>query len=151
MMKETWETPRIAVEKFAPNEYVSSCLTVKLECAIPGTSPYAVDDGTSRVTGNDGLWHGSCGDDSEPFVISAGKGYETRNGHVDYNRIISNVQFGNQVSGSNYSPNYPVFGSSVDSTGTYFATWDSTDGSGIYKHYGRAIVTRIDNEHPNHS
>ena len=24
MMKETWETPRIAVEKFAPNEYVSS-------------------------------------------------------------------------------------------------------------------------------
>lgn len=33
-MKKKWETPRMYIEEFVPNEYVSSCLY--LECAIPG-------------------------------------------------------------------------------------------------------------------
>lgn len=150
-MKETWETPRIAVEKFAPNEYVSSCLTVTLTCALPGSSKNQVGDGDSTVTDDNGMWHGLCGDPSVSFISDSGSGYETSNGKIDLNRKISNIRYGDIVTSNNYKPNMPTYGSTVRSTGTYFATWDSTDGAGIYHHYGSANVTYIDNSHPNHS
>ncbi len=149
MMKETWETPRIAVEKFAPNEYVSSCLTVTLQCAIPGASPYAVDDGLDAR--ND---HGICGADSTSFVSdSTGAGFETVDGVIERRRPISNVSFG-AANPTSYRLDMTTYGSSVSGPGTYFAKWTSTDNvnhTGSYTHYGRAIVTNIDNSHPNHS
>ena len=32
-MKKKWETPRMMIQEFAPNEYVAACYT--LVCAIP--------------------------------------------------------------------------------------------------------------------
>lgn len=153
-MKETWEMPRIAVEKFAPNEYVSSCLTVQLECAIPGTSDSRVDDGTSARRDSYGMLHGLCGNNSTSFVSdSTGEGFETIGGVVQRNRPISGVSFG-AANPSSYSAGQPTYGSSVSGPGTYYATWTSYDGAnntGFYNHYGRAIVENIDNERPNHS
>jgi hypothetical protein len=153
-MKETWEMPRIAVEKFAPNEYVSSCLTVKLECAIPGASDSQVDDGTRTRRDSYGMLHGLCGNDSTSFVSgSTGEGFETIGGVVQRDRPISNVSFG-AANPSSYSAGQPTYGSYVSGPGTYYATWTSYDGAnktGTYSHYGRAIVTNIDNARPNHS
>lgn len=154
MMKETWETPRIAVEKFAPNEYVSSCLTVQLECAIPGASDSQVDDGTSAVRDRSGMLHGLCGNNSTSFVSgSTGEGFETIGGVVQRDRPISGVSFG-AADPASYSAGQATYGSSVSAPGTYYATWTSYDGAnktGTYHHYGRAIVSQIDSSHPNHS
>ena len=35
-MKEKWETPRIVVEKFAPNDYISACYEVT--CITPNSN-----------------------------------------------------------------------------------------------------------------
>lgn len=153
-MKEKWEAPRIAVETFASNEYVSSCLTVQLTCAIPGRSTSLVGDGTSAVSDSFGMSHGLCGNSSTSFVSdSTGNGYETIAGVVQRNRPISNVKFGDP-NPRTYSADMPAPNQTVGATGTYFATWDSTDGAqhtGTYHHYGCAVVSDIDSQHPNRS
>jgi len=122
---------------------------VTLQCAIPGASPYAVDDGTSARDD-----HGICGADSTSFVSdSTGAGFETIGGVIQRNRPIDNVRFG-AANPTEYRPNMSAGSSTVSGTGTYFATWTSYDNAnhtGAYNHYGRAIVTNIDNAHPNRS
>lgn len=38
-MKEMWEAPRILVEEFAPNEYVSVCYSLKCQVGLKGFTP----------------------------------------------------------------------------------------------------------------
>ena len=38
--------PMMESEVFTPNEYVAACVTGTIQCAIPGRSPYRVNDGT---------------------------------------------------------------------------------------------------------
>ena len=47
-MKEKWETPRIVVEKFAPNDYISSCYQVT--CITPNGNAlgYVYEDTNSN-------------------------------------------------------------------------------------------------------
>ena len=156
-MKKTWVRPKGSIENFVPNEYINSCMEIKLECAIPGKSAYYVNDGTIARTDSDGLDHGICGNWSTTFISSSSaSGYETENGKVAYNRPISNVTLGGTIANltsSTYFDDSLNGSTSLDSatTGTYYATWQSTDGHNTYTHYGVATVTAIDSTRPNHS
>lgn len=139
-MKKRWETPRTAVQKFEPNEYVAACYT--LVCAIPGGSATDIGDGTSTRYFNgtegpfgrryttwdgqrvmaDGLAHGNCGNESTSYDVDHSIGYEHNNDGTVKNAVISNVHIGSQASGN-----------------TYFATWNSDNGT-LYTHYGFAIM-----------
>lgn len=156
-MKKTWVRPKGSIENFVPNEYINSCMEIKLECAIPGNSAYYINDGTDAQKDAKGMDHGICGDWSTTFISSSSaKGYETVNGKVAYNRPIFNVTLGGTISNltSGTYFNGDLKGStSLDSatTGNYYATWQSSDGKGTYTHYGVATVTAIDSSRPNHS
>ena len=153
-MKRTYETPVAYVEEFMPNEYVSACVTGTIQCAIPGRSAYAVNDGTSSRTNNwqlynswnwdwpgdhlsaDGMPHGICGEaTSITFSDSdgSGSGYEMNHGVLDTSRPIYNIR------GYNLA------------TGTYNVYWQSNNGSEEYNHYGTLTISNIDNSRPNHS
>jgi len=156
-MKKTWIRPKSLIENFVQNEYISSCMEISLQCAIPGNHTDRVADGTVARWGSDGLQHGICGNESTSFIASAfASGYETVNGKADKTRPISNVQLGRPISNLN---RYTTFSSTLigstplesATTGNYYAVWDSTDGAGTYNHYGLAKVTTVDNTHPNHS
>lgn len=156
-MKKTWVRPKGSIENFVPNEYINSCMEIKLECAIPGKSANHVYDGIDTRTDSEGLDHGICGNWSTTFISSSSSsGYETVNGKVDYNRPIFNVTLGGTI--DNLTSRTYFDGSrngytSLDSAGkgTYYATWQSSDGSNTYTHYGVATVTVIDSSRPNHS
>ena len=142
-MKKKWETPRMMIQEFAPNEYVAACYT--LVCAIPGSSPTEIGDGTStrwftdspngrttpfvRSTNWDGTWvwadglaHGNCGNESTSYDVDYNIGYEHNNDGTVKNAVISNVHIGSQASGNRY-----------------YATWNSDNGT-MYTHYGFAIM-----------
>lgn len=70
-MKKTWVRPKGSIENFVPNEYINSCMEIKLECAIPGKSPYYVNDGITARKDSDRLDHGICGNWSTTFVSSS--------------------------------------------------------------------------------
>lgn len=139
-MKKAWETPRIVIQKFEPNEYVAACYT--LVCAIPGWSATEIGDGTttrwftkSRTWDGsyvqaDGLAHGNCGNESTSYDVDNSIGYEHNNDGTVKNAVISNVNIGSHVSGN-----------------TYYATWQSNNGT-LYTHYGYAL---LDANKPNHS
>ncbi len=140
IMKKAWETPRIVIQKFEPNEYVAACYT--LVCAIPGWSATEIGDGTttrwftkSRTWDGsyvqaDGLAHGNCGNESTSYDVDNSIGYEHNNDGTVKNAVISNVNIGSHVSGN-----------------TYYATWQSNNGT-LYTHYGYAL---LDANKPNHS
>ena len=153
-MKLEWKNPEIMVEKFQANEYVAACVTGTIQCAIPGNSPYAINDGTGSRNNNsnlyqwnrwdwpgahlppDGLDHGICGESTSiTFSDSdgSGSGFEMNHGVLDRTRPIYNID-----------------GYSL-STGSYNVTWQSNNGSRQYNHYGILTITNIDNSRPNHS
>lgn len=149
-MKRVYETPMLYAEKFAPNEYVSACVQGMIQCAIPGRSPYAVEDGTTTRNYNrgdvnrnlwqgptltyDGLDHGLCGTAAPiSFSDSTGSGYEINHGSIDRNRPIYNIE------------GYTL------AEGSYNVTWNSNSGGPAYNHYGVLTITNIDNSRPNHS
>lgn len=139
IMKKAWETPRIVIQKFEPNEYVAACYT--LVCAIPGWSATEIGDGTttrwftkSRTWDGsyvqaDGLAHGNCGNESTSYDVDHNVGYEHNNDGTVKNAVISNVHIGSNVFGNRY-----------------YATWNSDNGT-MYTHYGFALM----DENPNHS
>lgn len=153
-MKLEWKNPEIMVEKFQANEYVAACVTGTIQCAIPGNSAYAINDGTSSRLNNrnlylpwnwnwsgnhlsaDGKEHGICGE-STAITFSdsngSGSGYEMNHGVLDTSRPIYNI--------SGYSL----------SQGDYNVTWQSNNGYEEYNHYGVLKITNIDNSRPNHS
>lgn len=59
--------------------------------------------------------------------------------------------------GNKIQKNRPIYGikNYTPEVGEYYGViWSSDDGdkhSGTYTHYGRLIITNIDNNHPNHS
>lgn len=151
MEKKIWSRPFALLEKFDVTEYVAACYdyTVQLECAIPGASSSAVQDGTTARHD-----HGICANVAT-FDVSGNKGYEVTNGQINTLRPISNIVIGAATdSTSGFSTNIGTNTSMAN--GYYMATWTSTDlenGTGSYQHYGRAYVTgaiQIEGR-PNHS
>lgn len=150
-MKRAYETPMAWAEEFAPNEYVSACITGTIQCAYPGNGLPAKWGGTNGKTdefddynGQESGWykdsygmlHGICGNDAKiSFNGDTASGYEYVNGKPAANRPISNIR--------GYEPK----------VGTYYnVTWTSqVDNSDVYHHIGRLVITNIDNAHPNHS
>ena len=151
-MKLNWRNPEIMIEKFQANEYVAACVTGTIQCAIPGSSAYTVNDGTSSRTNDwriyrnfqwdgghllaDNLPHGICGEaTSITFSDSdgSGSGYEMNHGVLDTTRPIYNIQ-----------------GYTLEQ-GSYNVYWQSNNGSEEYNHYGVLTITNIDNSRPNHS
>lgn len=151
-MKKVWEEPKVDVQIFVPNEYVAACVTGTIQCAIPGNSPYEVNDGigtrnyswgnvdNSRWNGPtldyDGQDHGICGEAAAiTFSDSdgSGSGYEMNHGVLDRSRPIYNIT------------GYTL------AEGTYDVTWNSNSGGPTYNHYGVLTITNIDNSKPNHS
>lgn len=134
-MKKKWETPRMYIEEFAPNEYVSVCLY--LECAIPGDSPYECYDGQipKRIFNFDiGSWggieispdgqeHYRCGlRTTSTYDAERNKGFWWTDGKIDRSVTVSDVHI-NSKDGRNY------------------VTWKTTDQNGVvYQHYGYGYV-----------
>lgn len=143
-MKKKWEEPRILVQQFAPNEYVSACVTGTIQCMYPGngqSNGQAIyDDYNGDSTGNyedgEGLLHGICGYETPvSFNGNTASGYESINGVVQMDRFIYNIQ------GYDQRP------------GTYDVIWTSkhTSTGTPYHHKGRLTITSIDSDRPNHS
>lgn len=165
-MKKIYGRPSARAEAFATNETVSACLTVTLTCAIPGhkyvgdwpfesdNGAHYIGDGTATRT-YDGVDHGLCGNPSTSFINDVtSSGYETINNVAQHNRPIKNVLFGGSASNDSYVAYQNGISKTVSAPGTYFASWDSTDGAqntGTYHHYGIANVTYINTSHPNNS
>lgn len=164
-MKLQWETPRIEVEAFEANEYVSSCVTANsgaLYCAIPGYSFNYVQDGLTAKYGPDGHLHGqTCATNCSISDLANGVAMENgANGHV-----ISNIQVGSQVNGLttqiyNSQDGFVLgtFDPSVvtDADATYYfkATWTSYDDAKLrYDHFGIAALVGawLDAGNPNRS
>lgn len=152
--RKCYERPMMFVQNFVPNEYVAACVTGTIQCAIPGSSPYQCNDGTSAknfdwwvyrgldqnwngpTIQSDGLDHGICGETTSiTFSDSdgSGSGFEMNHGVLDRSRPIYNIS------------GYDL------STGTYSVTWKSNNGYSEYNHYGILTIENIDNTHPNHS
>lgn len=139
-MKKKWETPRMYIEEFAPNEYVSSCLY--LECAIPGQDPFKGNDGQipKRVFDFEiGLWgeiagirpdyqeHYRCGGrGTTTYCTETNRGFWWTDGKIDRSVTVSDFQMG----GTNPADwNKPC------------AAWKTTDQNGnVYQHYGYAFA-----------
>lgn len=60
-MKKEYVTPTMVGERFSADEYVAACVTGTIQCAYPGASPNAQDDGTATFKDNEGKWRGSYG------------------------------------------------------------------------------------------
>lgn len=134
-MKKEYVTPTMVGERFSADEYVAACVTGTIQCAYPGASPNAQDDGTATFKDNEGKWHGSCGENAPiSFDGGTGRGYEMRNGKIDYNRPI-----------------YDITGYKLVPDSYTNVSWTSTDGNLFYHHKGRLIITNIDDNRPNHS
>lgn len=134
-MKKEYVTPTMVGERFSADEYVAACVTGTIQCAYPGDSPNAQDDGTATFKDSEGKWHGSCGENALiSFDSGTGRGYEMRNGKIDYNRPI-----------------YDITGYKLVPDRYTNVLWTSTDGNLIYHHKGRLIITNIDDNRPNHS
>lgn len=144
-MKRTYETPMALAEEFAPNEYVSACVTGTIQCAYPGNGrtngqTNVFDDYNGRQSGwykdSYDMLHGICGNNATiSFNGETGSGYEFVNGRPASNRPIYNIE-GYQLEEGTY----------------YNVTWNSkVDNSNEYHHVGRLIITNIDNDHPNRS
>lgn len=143
-MKKKWEEPRILVQQFIPNEYVSACVTGTIQCMYPGngyTNGDAVyDDYNGEESGyykdREGLYHGLCGYETPvSFNGDTARGYESINGVVQTDRFIYNIEGYDQLAG------------------VYTVTWTSqhTSTGTPYHHKGRLTITNIDSDHPNHS
>lgn len=132
-MKKKWETPRMYIEEFAPNEYVSNCLY--LACAIPGDSPYKDYDGQipTRIfnyeidswggikINPDNQEHYICGvRGATTYCTETNRGFWWKDGEIDRSVIVSDFQAsdsGNRV------------------------VWKTTDQNGnVYQHYGFAYA-----------
>lgn len=146
--------PMMESEVFTPNEYVAACVTGTIQCAIPGRSPYRVNDGTDSRNFSrniylglgfswdgpriryDGRDHGICGESTTINFSDSngtGSGYEMNHGVLDTSRPIYNIS------------GYDL------AEGTYNVTWQSNNGSQEYNHYGTLNIVNIDDSRPNHS
>lgn len=143
-MKKKWEEPRILVQQFAPNEYVSACVTGTIQCMYPGNGRTNGQEVYDDYNGKQDGWfldgenhlHGLCGNDAAiSFNGDTASGYEFSGGVAQMNRPIYDI--------SGYS----------QAVGTYTVTWTSmeTDSGTEYHHKGRLVITNIDSDHPNHS
>lgn len=142
-MKKVWEAPKIEIQRFQANEYVSACIQGRLQCKYPGNGhtngQNIYDDYNGEESGwymdDYHMWHGICGYDTAiSFNGDTASGYESINGVVQTNRVISNIQGYEQKEG------------------TYNVTWQSqVDNSDIYHHIGRLIITLVDPTRANHS
>lgn len=135
-MKRKWEEPKFLIQEFEADEYVAACVVGTIACAIPGASPYEVNDGTGKRT-VDNKDHGYCGNWANiSFNGDTGSGYEVVNGQSVSTRPIYNITGYEQSPGS-----YPV----------RWNSFDYQDGTGEYTHTGVLNVTLIDSSRPNHS
>lgn len=146
--------PMMESEVFTANEYVAACVTGTIQCAIPGKSAYAVNDGTGARTFSksiynnafgrwngdipsfDGKDHGICGESTTINFSDSngtGSGYEMNHGVLDTSRPIYNIS------------GYDL------AEGTYNVTWQSSNGFQEYNHYGTLNIVNIDDSRPNHS
>ena len=144
-MKKRWVEPRIAVQQFVADEYVSACITGTIQCVYPGTMHNKGDNGiyddyngaeSGWYTDSEGKLHGICGYNATiSFNGDTASGFESVGGVTDRSRPIYNITGYNQ------------------SVGTYYVTWTSKDTAANmeYSHKGRLNVTNVDSSRPNHS
>jgi hypothetical protein len=141
-MKEKWIEPKVLVQKFVANEYVSACVVGTVQCIYPN-DPEIYDSwhmGQRKYKEErTGYEHGICGNVAYvTFNESTGSGYEANAQGVPYpNRVISIPPC-----------DYPV-------KEGYYLQWTSKDNDDplklVYTHYGRLKVQYTDKDCPNHS
>lgn len=149
MEKKTYSRPVLEVEEFVANSYCASCITgVRMQCAIPGTSRYFVNDGTSARDN-----HGICANPVD-VNIDLGTGMEISDNPDAPAHAFNNFQLGEVARNgeSTYISGYNNIGTANYDTGWHKARWISKDdGGNTYYHYGLVNVTYIDPRHPYHS
>lgn len=143
-MKKVWEAPKIEIQRFQANEYVSACIQGRLQCMYPGNGQTngqeIYDDYNNDQSGwykdSHNMLHGICGNDAAvSFNGDTAKGYESVDGVAQTNRVIFDIEGYKQEVGTYYN-----------------VTWKSqVDNSDIYHHIGRLIITLVDPTRANHS
>lgn len=147
-IKKKWETPRMYIEEFAPNEYVSHCMY--LECAIPGKDPFKGNDYTGsrlfdfqveswgEITGisPDYQEHGGCAIDTRTTwnpETGRGFGWTFISGKGDViNRDVQVYDF--QMGGTNPAD-----------WNKQCAVWKTKENGVVFQHYGYCRAADVAN------
>lgn len=141
-MKKKWESPKMCIERFAPNEYVSTCLY--LACAIPGENPDDNNDGQAPrlfdftieswggLTGisPDNQVHSECGlRGKTTYCEETNRGFWWTNGEINRSVTVSDFRRGG-----------------THDVGKGYVAWKTTDQNGtVYQHYGYAYAVELPN------
>ncbi|MGN0776388.1 MAG: hypothetical protein ACI4MM_06880 [Candidatus Ventricola sp.] len=155
-MKEMWETPRIAVEEFAANEYVAACWDVACTTGSEGGNAgkhdehASVDDGRGNNNNHGKLDAGTgCGWASNQYIYDA---FTDDNGVIWYGMNEVNVAGQDDLActiynDSNYSGTGSQFVSGLTNGQTIY--WTTSNSRYTWFHYG--IVNFFNSLHPNRS
>ncbi len=136
-MKRTWTSPKIEVQQFEANEYVSACYitdggSLTIACTAGTWNPQY-----NAYVDSEGNWHG------DPCRQNSVASYQNNSG-TEYNSngtvksVITNLSIND---GSD---------DGILQNGTHPASWNSTADGITYSHSGIATVTNVQ-ENGNHS
>lgn len=156
-MKETWTAPRVSVQQFRANEYVSACIVGKVACELPGASSTALEfdsNGHAYYDGNiyhthlghkDDAWHGLCANEADISFnpeTGVGSGNETQYNNGSFTAVDNRVI---KVTGGSYNANELNVWQPI--------SWESSNDNwkSSYSHEGFIKISYVDTNRPNHS
>lgn len=137
-MKNTWGSPRIVVEQFAPNEYVAACF--QLACSVwSDNNGHDSDPTYDRGGENNTHAQNACGNAANQYI-------------TDNNGMITVKEYSSDLGWLDCNITYPTSGTIA--VGTY-VTWETYtyDSNGrvsrTWHHHG--VASASDSSHPNRS
>ena len=140
-MKAKWETPRIKVETFAPNDYVSACWGVA--CDVTAANQYEKTIGTYNPVN---LFHDAynCGQASNQYIQD-----KNGDGTIDTMTETGTKGLGNLKCTLYTDGTYTTKESYSSVQPGSYIYWTTSASSRTWHHQGRAVATET--AHPNRS
>lgn len=144
-MLEKWETPRVTIQEFEPNEYVAACYNIKcnVDAANGVEKRWMLNNWESNY--ENGQTHAAdrCGSFGSYYVID-----DNEDGSFD--RMIEISPDLGELSCSLYTnSSYKVLGNWNDIQSGSYIYWTTSSGNRTWHHQGR--VAYQDTSHPNRS
>ena len=136
-MKNTWGSPRIVVEQFAPNEYVAACFQLACNVWQPGGSdeiPTYDGHGANRVENNTHSAN-ACGSAANQYI-------------TDNNGTITVREYSSDQGWLDCEILSPTSG--TISVGDY-VSWNTYSGDGKRTWHHHGVASAADSSHPNRS
>ena len=140
-MRAKWETPRIKVETFAPNDYVSACWGVA--CNVTAANQYETSIGKYDPTN---LFHdaNNCGQASNQYIQD-----KNGDGTIDTMTETGTKGLGNLKCTLYTDGTYTTQESYGSVHPGDYIYWTTSAGSRTWHHQGQAVATET--AHPNRS